>query len=143
MRVVLDTNIVVSALLWRGAPYRLLNVLVARADCSLVASTPMLEELARVLLRPYLARRLTTIGNDAATILRDYMTVTRLVTPIDIAPVCRDADDDMVLATALAAKAELIVSGDDDLLTLGRWRDIAIVTAADAIALLKGKSAES
>jgi uncharacterized protein len=51
-------------------------------------------------------------------------------------PVCRDPDDDQVLALALAAKAELIVSGDADLLSLGTFEGIAIVAPADAMRLL-------
>lgn len=133
MRVVLDTNIVISALLWRGTPYRLFEFLNARAETSIASSTPLIEELARVLTRPSMSRRLASIGTGAAAIMQSYLTVVSLVTPAEIAPICRDVDDDMVLATALAARANLINSGDDDLLSLRRWQDIDIVTAAEAL----------
>jgi len=57
-----------------------------------------------------------------------------LVSPIH-APraVARDPDDDEVLALAFAAQVDLIVSGDDDLLSLKAFRDIAIITAAEAV----------
>lgn len=50
--------------------------------------------------------------------------------------VCRDADDDWVLATAVAAKAEVIVTGDDDLLSLGSYEGIAILRPRDFLSLL-------
>lgn len=136
MRVVVDTNVVISALLWRGTPYRLFERLAVRPATSVVTSTQLIEELARVLTRASVSRRLALIETDAATILQSYMTVVRLVTPANIAPICRDPDDDTVLATALAAGADMIVSGDDDLLSLHNWKDIDIVTAAEALVRL-------
>lgn len=106
MRVVLDTNVVISALLWRGTPYRLFECLGMRPDTSVVTSTPLIEELARVLTRASMSRRLASIATDAAKILQRYMTVVRLVTPAEIELVCRDPGDDVVLATALAASAD-------------------------------------
>ena len=52
-------------------------------------------------------------------------------------PVCRDPDDDHVLACALAAQADLIVSGDADLLDLREYRSIRIVAAAEALRLIE------
>lgn len=51
----------------------------------------------------------------------------------EIRAICRDPDDDLILATALAAKADLLVSGDDDLLTLESYEGIEIVTPAEAL----------
>ena len=53
-------------------------------------------------------------------------------------PVCRDPDDDKVLALAIAAKADWIISGDNDLLCLGRYAGIAIIPPATALALIAG-----
>ena len=69
-----------------------------------------------------------------------YVELATLVTPESIpATVLNDPDDDHVLACALTAKAELIVSGDRDLLKLKTFREIPIVTAAEAVTLLAGK----
>ena len=51
-------------------------------------------------------------------------------------PVCRDPDDDQVLAVALAARVELIVSGDNDLLSLGSFESIPIMAPAEAVGLI-------
>ena len=66
-----------------------------------------------------------------------------LVNAASIAPtVLNDPDDDLVLAAALAAQADLIVSGDDDLLTLGSYQGISIVSAAECLRRLGTESAE-
>ncbi len=52
-------------------------------------------------------------------------------------PVCRDPDDDEVLALAIAAKVELIVSGDNDLLSLGSFQGIPIIAPAQAFSLIE------
>lgn len=67
MRLVLDTNVVMSALLWRGAPYQLLTNIRDRAESiSLFCSTPLLAELADVLARPAAAKQLAVIKRSAA-----------------------------------------------------------------------------
>jgi putative PIN family toxin of toxin-antitoxin system len=137
VRIVLDTNIVVSALLWRGSPYQLLRLVRQRSDLRLYSSVALLEELADVLTRPALVKQLATIDKHAADVLRDYASAVQIVevSPL-LQPVCRDPDDDEVLALALAAQADLIVSGDQDLLALGRFESIVIATAHEALAQL-------
>ncbi len=140
MRVVLDTNIVMSALLWRGIPYQLLQAIRQATSIQLYASAVLLEELADVLSRPSLAGRLAVIGRSAEEVLLDYISVVQIVeAPALAQPVCRDPDDDAVLALGIAAQAELIVSGDKDLLVLGQYARIPIVTARAAIEALEAR----
>lgn len=74
---------------------------------------------------------------SAAALLQDYARLAELVEPAALPqPVSRDPDDDQVIATALAAEASLIVSGDRDLLDLDTIRHIRILTATDALATL-------
>lgn len=65
--------------------------------------------------------------------LPDYIAAIELVEPTELPRIVRDPDDDHVLACALAAQADLIVSGDKDLLVLGAYQNIPIVSAAEAM----------
>ena len=75
MRIVLDTNVVFSALLWRGTPYRLLEAIRQRSNTQLYSSTTLLEELADVLTRPSATKRLALIVKTAANVLAEYIEV--------------------------------------------------------------------
>lgn len=138
MRLVVDTNVVVSAFLWQGVPGRLLE-LAGEKEVRLFSSRALLDELADVLSRKKLAKNAAATGLTVAELLANYRKVVTLVTarrlPQQVSP---DADDDAVLATAQAAKADLIVSGDrKHLLILKRFEGIPIVTAAQALAIVE------
>ena len=138
MRIVLDTNVVLSALLWRGTPYRLLEAIQQRSSTQLYSSTALLEELTDVPTRPSATKRLALIDKTAATVLADYVEVIELVAPTTVPRVVPgDIDDDQVIAAAVAAQADLIVSGDrKHLLPLGSHAGIAIVDVAEALRLI-------
>ena len=137
MRLVLDTNIVVSALIWSGTPYKLLQA-ATDGGVELFSSPMLLAELNRVLAREHLSSRLAKQASSAEQAIGFYgelaISVSPLVTP---RAVPRDADDDHVIAAALAAGADLVVSGDADLLSLGSFEGIAIVTASAALARIE------
>lgn len=133
MRIVLDTNVVMSALLWRGTPHQLLQAISQQPRIQLFTSAALLEELADVLTRPSPAKRLSLIGTTAREVLADYIDAVELVEPLTVPRVVpSDPDDDQVIAAAMAAQADLIVSGDSDLLSMGSHQNIPIVTAAQA-----------
>mgnify|MGYP000894230517 FL=1 len=140
MRLVLDTNVVFSALLWRGKPHQLLEAVSQRSDTHLFSSPALLEELADVLARPMAAKRLALIGATANAVLADYRTVVEMVEPAVAPRVARAADDDQVIAAAQAARGDLIVSGDDDLLAIGSYQSIDIINAAEALRYLEAGS---
>ena len=134
VRIVLDTNLVFSALLWRGATHQLLNALRDHPTAQLCSSTALLEELSDIHTRPAATKQLALIGKTPRDVLADYLTIIELVEPQPLpAPVCRDPDDDQVLACALATEATLIISGDGDLLDLVTFRSIPILPAAQAL----------
>jgi putative PIN family toxin of toxin-antitoxin system len=134
VRIVLDTNLVFSALLWRGTTHQLLTGVRGHPAAQLCSSPALLEELSDVLTRPAATRQLAVIGKSPRDVIADYLTLIELVEPQPLpVPVSRDPDDDQVLACALAAKAALIVSGDRDLLDLGAFQGIPILTAAQAL----------
>lgn len=134
MRIVADTNTVLSGLLWRGPPRRLLE-LARERKVSLCTSLTLLAELAEVIARDKFAERVRAAGLSAAELVQDYEHLAEIVTPEPLpAPVSRDPDDDHVLACALAGKAELIISGDKrHLLVLGEYQGIPIRTVSDAL----------
>ena len=134
MRIVLDTNVVLSALLWCGTPHHLLATIGQRSSIQLYSSTALLEELADVLTRPSATKRLALIGRSAREVLADYVEAIELVEPASVPRVVLgDVDDDQVIAASVAARADLIVSGDrKHLLPLGSHQGIDIVDAAEA-----------
>ena len=129
MRLVLDTNTVISALLWQGAPRRIL--LSAHANVvQLYTSIPLLIELDDVLRRTKFQARLRQARVTANVLVLGYAALATTVEPVAIPPVIQsDPDDDAVLACALAAQAEAIVSGDSHLLQLGAYAAIPILPA--------------
>lgn len=136
MRVVADTNIIASGFLWAGPPSTILKL--AREDrVALFTSPPLLDELLRILRYPRLARHLARKDVTPEMLVRDFIALVRIVEPVPLESVILcDPDDDAVLACAVAAKAERIVSGDGDLLREKIFRDIRIVSAATFLAEL-------
>lgn len=132
MRLVLDTNTVVSALIWGGNPRDILNRARNR-EISLFTSAALLLELEAVLKRPKFQPILDTAKIEPAYLMQRYGSMTQLVVPKPISRTVRDIDDDVVLGTALAADAQIVVTGDQDLLILNPWNDIRILDSTQAI----------
>ena len=135
MRVVLDTNTLVSAVLSPlGPPRRLLDD--ARAQVFQLCSSPVLmAELLDVVSREKFAKRMAEAGLTPLGIVGEIRRLAIMAVPADVPRVvANDADDDHVLACAIAAQADLIVSGDRHLLGLGdSYQGIAIATPAQAV----------
>ena len=134
MRPVLDTNVVIAGLLWHGTPRRLLDRTIGDEAIELYSSPALIDELGNALGYLKFAQRIARYETTVEALVAQYRALLILVSPIH-APraVARDPDDDEVLALAFAAQVDLIVSGDDDLLSLKAFRDIAIITAAEAV----------
>ncbi len=136
MRLVLDTSAVVSGLLWQGVPGKLIDAAQA-GYVTLLTTLPLLAELQGVLARDRFSDQLAARSLDATELFEGYASLAIAVMPADIpAVVTRDPADDAVLACAVAAQADLIVSGDSDLLNLKSYLGIPIVSAAEALARL-------
>lgn len=137
MRVVLDTNTVVSAIFWSGAPRNVMN-LAHQGIITLYTSTALLIELADVVSRDKWITHLERKQSTPADVIERYSALAYTINaPALASPVSRDSDDDAVLACALAANAELIVTGDKDLLVLHPWQEIDILNPADSLQRLK------
>ena len=137
MRLVLDTNTALSGLLWARTPGSLLNAAEA-GQVQLISSAALLAELQGVLSRQKFVAQLDKRGLPVADVFDGYAALVELVHPAVVEPVVkRDPADDQVLATAVAGVADLIVSGDADLLDLQAFRGIPIVTARPAASQLR------
>lgn len=139
MRLVLDTNVVASGLLWNGIPSALLDA-AQIGEVELFTSTHLLAELAGILTRAKFVKALAATGLPREELVLGYAELAAIVQPAPIPlTIAADPSDDQVLACALAANADLIVSGDKHLLGLGgRYQGIPIVTPAQAVQLIDG-----
>ena len=138
MRVVMDTNVLVSTLISeKGAPGRLL-ALWQEEKFDLIISPEIIQELERVLHYPKLQRRHRLSDRGIQEFLRLLRRQATEVTPTSsLTIIARDAEDDRYLECALAGDADAIVSGDQHLLELGQHQGIQILTPAGFLALLK------
>lgn len=128
VRVVPDTNVFISALLWTGIPHRLLR-LAEEGELTLVTTPEIMQELREVLGRPKFRLRIRTLQTSVAELMESLLSMVEVIPDLPIEPVIkRDPDDDKVLACAVAAQADWLVSGDDHLLSLRRYKEIPIVT---------------
>lgn len=125
MRITVDTNVLIAAFIARGVCDELLEHVVRHHE--LVLSPVLLDELRRVLHDKF--HMSTEEVESAATLLREHA-VWVDPSPLD-EPVCRDPDDDHVLATAIEGASDCLVTGDDDLLVLERHADIPTLRPSD------------
>ncbi|MFN0305012.1 MAG: putative toxin-antitoxin system toxin component, PIN family [Burkholderiales bacterium] len=139
MRVVLDTNVLVSAVLApHGPPRRLLDD--ARVQVFELCSSPMLiAELLDVVSREKFAKRIVQAGLTPLEIVGEIRRLATMTAPTSVPRIItNDADDDHVLACAVAGNADLIVSGDKHLHGLGgAYQGIRIVTPAEAVGIVR------
>ena len=121
MKLLLDTNVLVAALVAHGVCSDLLEQSVRHHV--VMSSRPLLDELRDVLTRKFRQRAI-----DVRAALRLFEETFTLVTPVPReAPACRDTDDDLVLATARAGECAAIVTGDQDLLILDPFQGIRVL----------------
>lgn len=141
MRIVLDTNLLVSGVISAGPPRQLLDAVKAGV-VELCTSETLLAELLDVLSRGKFVARLAHAGLTPAGIVDDLRRLAVVVSPTSVPRVVpTDSDDDHVLAAALAGCADLIASGDKrDLLPLGSYQGIAIITAREAVNRLEARN---
>jgi uncharacterized protein len=138
--VVLDTNVVASAILWEGKPGRLL-ALAREGHIRLATSRALLNEFRATLQKPKLAKAVAATGMTADAMLADYRRLATVVqAPALAVAVSRDPDDDRIIACAIAARADVIISGDNDLLVLEKVEGILIVSPSAFLAGLEAKA---
>ena len=127
MRVVLDTNVFISAFFWGGNPRKLMTRIIDGKD-NLFISKEILQEVFSVMSRP----KFNVPYHQVAHFVNSIQEIASQVALIGIIQnVCRDSDDDKVLECAVLGDVDFIISGDKDLLSLKEFRGIPIVTASE------------
>ena len=131
MIAVFDTNVLIAAIITEGICSKLLHR--ARAgEFSLISCPFILKELQRILSKKFrlshdeLSSAMEPISEAISQVIEHSLKIT---------DICRDADDDNIIACAVAAKAAYLVTGDSDLLDIKSYRDIKIITPRDFEAL--------
>ncbi|MDA8363694.1 MAG: putative toxin-antitoxin system toxin component, PIN family [Gammaproteobacteria bacterium] len=125
MRVLLDSNVLIAAFIARGTCNELLEH--CARNHMLISFKPLLQELEEKL-----AGKLGFTHQEAHEVVSLLRSKMDLVEPASLdEPICRDPDDDIVLATALAGGCDCIVTGDKDLLVLEKIRQIPILAPPD------------
>ena len=137
MRIVLDTNVLVSALISRDGPPGRVLAAIRNQRLTLVTSEAQLVELRAVLgrerLRPYIR------FEEGQDLIRDLEAIGEVVADLPNVSASPDPDDNVILATAVAGQADVVVSGDKQhMLVLGQIEGIPIITASAAVAHFAG-----
>ena len=126
MRIVVDTNVIASAVFFGGKPYQLLHyIMEERVD--VVASKEIVDEYEGIVLR--LRQKYPSIGTRIP--LQEIISRFEIIRVSSDIHVSRDPDDDKFISCAVEGKCLYIVSGDSDLLSIGNYGDIEILTVAD------------
>jgi putative PIN family toxin of toxin-antitoxin system len=127
-KIVLDTNILVSALLFKRELSKIVD-LWKEGKIIPVVSKETFEEFRRVLEYP----RFSLTDTEITTIIEEEVLPFFKVTEItdQVRDVCRDPDDDKFISCAISASADFIVSGDKDLCSLSKYKSIRIINVKD------------
>ena len=125
MTVLLDSNVLFSAILFGGIPKKILG-LISEGSVRACTSPSLIEELLETL------RKKTSLRNEQLLAIKSSIEdMFTIVSPREEISVCRDPDDNRVLEAAGADKCDFIITGDSDLLTLGKYKSIPIITPAE------------
>jgi putative PIN family toxin of toxin-antitoxin system len=134
MKAVFDTNVLVSALISAGTP-RLLFEKAVKKQIQLILSEETIAEFNRVVSDPRIRKY---VNSGEVTVFLDALYKSGKIIKLksQFKAVKEDSDDDMIVITASDGKADIIVSGDKHLLTLGTFRGIKILTVNQTLTLL-------
>lgn len=132
MKVLLDTNVWISGLLWGGKPRQIIQ-LGQQKQILIYSSQLLIKELELTLAYPKLQRRLDKLEITTEELLQEVFKIVTLIQPVSLPsiPELRDSKDKIVLETAVSVPVNAIVSGDEDLLVMKKFQEIPIVTVKD------------
>ena len=137
MKIIIDTNVTISGLLWVGAPNQILK-LCRNGIVHILECEETLDEVKSVLRYPKFCDRLTTLGITATEVFAYFMNLATYVPPPKTIPdvIKQDAFDNIFLGLASEYSASLIVSGNRHLLELESYKGIQIVTASEGVSVI-------
>jgi len=137
VRVVIDTNVLISAIFWTGKPKQILNK-VRREEITFLTSEFILEELKKVLRKTGKPFKLSEEEADrVVTAMRELAVVVNIGSQVSV---CQDENDNRVLECAIDGNADCIITGDFHLLQLGSFQKVDIMTVSDFLDYFKGGS---
>jgi putative PIN family toxin of toxin-antitoxin system len=139
MRVVLDTNVFVSAAIQSGASHRIVQHLIRENSDELVICDEILSEIRDVLFSRPRLRKWISLDDAKRYVEMLQLHFNFVPNPVFIIPLSRDSDDDYILALAQRERVNYVISGDKDLLVL-RIPELSIVTPAEFETILKTNS---
>lgn len=139
LRIVLDSNVIISGILFGGHPGRILEyILDGSVQC--FTSLPILDEIREVLQRP----KFGFSPDQALTLIGELHELCHIVVPkVKITAIAADPDDNMILECASTAQADVIISGDTHLLGLTQWEGIQILPPADFVRHTEGQKGDA
>lgn len=128
MRIVIDTNVVVSAMFFGGRPRELLELLVSRKLGAYASAEIITEyqETTAELCAKYPRK-------DVRLPLAAIIACMEIIEPTSVVDICRDSDDNKFIECAMDAQCMYIVSGDKDLLSIGNYNQVEIVTVSELL----------
>lgn len=134
MHAVIDTNVVASALIRRQGVSGQVLLRLRDGDFTIVYSVPLMVELVEVLSRPHIQQKYHIRSDDITALINLIRFRGELVSPSRQIDACRDPKDNRFLEAAFEGNADVIVSGDADLLDMGEFEGIPILSVAEFLA---------
>jgi uncharacterized protein len=142
MKVVLDTNILASGSISATGTLGIIVDAWRSGKFTVIVSPPILDELSRTFQKPYFQRSLTdTQSSHFLKLLQKQATVSPITTSVH--GIATHPEDDMILATAVSAKADYLVTGDTKLQQLGTYKTVTILSPKRFLEILKDDLAKA
>jgi len=136
MRAVLDTNVFISGILWKGTPHKIIE-LAEKQKIEIAISLEILEELAGVIKRPKFKPYLNQAESTPQQIVERVVSLTQVFLSTKRVTIIKiDPTDNMFLSCALASGASFIISGDKHLLNLKQYQGIKVISPAQFFKLV-------
>ncbi len=133
LKLVLDTNTLISAFFWQGNEFELFQK-IEQGKAEMYISQEILKEIKEVLEREKFKSIILKTNQTPEEIIQKIISVSHVVMGEELnLNVCRDSKDNKLIECAILAKAEYLVSGDEDLLVLKKYEKIKIVKSSEIL----------